>query len=86
MDRWEFAPCAETNLLQVTKLPSAYYGSSDPRRDEIFGSTSSTNSFNIAVGQILFARWIQDTNRVFILRVKAKNGAQVLINYCVKKW
>jgi hypothetical protein len=85
MDKWEFAPCTETNLMQVAKIPSTFFGSSDPLREEVFGKTSSTNAFNVAVGQIVFARWTQDTNRVFIFKVKAKNGAKVLIDYCVKK-
>ena len=86
MDKWEFAPSTDTNLLRVTDIPSTFYSSSHPRRSEVFGDTSSTNAFNVAVGQILFARWIADTNRVFIFRIEERDGAKALIDYCIKEW
>jgi hypothetical protein len=79
---WEFAPCSETNFLNVREIPSTFHGSSDPRRAEIFGKRSTTNAINVAVGQVLFARRT-DASAIYILKLKEQNGNKLTVDYCV---
>src|SRR5207244_1523710 len=50
-NRWEFAPCAEVDLMNLSKIPHVYYGSSDPGKVEAFGDRSSANAIKVTVGQ-----------------------------------
>jgi hypothetical protein len=79
---WELAPCAETNLLKVTQVPAEFYGSTDPRRATVFGE-SSTNAIKVTVGQILFARRTDETNRIYILKLTEQNQNKLVVHYCV---
>jgi len=79
---WEFAPCSETNLLRVSAVPSDFFGSSDVRRAEVFGDTSSTNGIKVAAGQILFARRTGGST-IYILKLKQQAENRLLVDYCV---
>jgi len=79
---WEYAPCSETNLLRVSAVPSDFFGSSDARRAEVFGDTSSTNGIKVAAGQILFARRTGGST-IYILKLKQQAENRLLVDYCV---
>ncbi len=81
--RWEFAPCAETSLTSVTRVPTDFCDSSDPRRLGVFGNSSTTNAIRVSVGQILFARRTDETNRIYVLNLKEQHGNKLVVNYCV---
>ena len=81
--RWEFSPCSETNLLGVRELPADFYGSSDPRRVEVFGEESTRNAIKVAVGQILFARQIDKKSTIYVLKLKEQDGNKLIVDYCV---
>ena len=80
---WQFAPSKETDLLSVSQLASDFCGSSDPRRAEIFGDSSTTNAINVGVGQILFARRTDATNTIYILKLMEQDQNKLVVNYCV---
>jgi hypothetical protein len=80
---WEFAPCSETNLLSVSTLPTDFCGSSDPRRVEVFGESSTTNAIKVAVGQILFARRTDERRNIYVLKLKEQHGNKLVVDYCV---
>ena len=82
-EKWELAPCTETNLMNVTKVPAEFYGSTDPRRAKVFGESSTTNAIEVTVGQILFARRTDETNRIYILKLKEQNQNKLVVHYCV---
>ncbi|HRY48856.1 MAG TPA: hypothetical protein P5186_12475 [Candidatus Paceibacterota bacterium] len=81
--RWEFAPCSETNLLGVSELPADFYGSSDPRRVEVFGDESTTNAIKVAVGQILFARQTDKKSTIYMLKLREQDRNKLVVDYCV---
>lgn len=81
--KWEFAPCSKTNLLSVTNLPDEFYGSLNPRIVEVFDDSSTTNAIKVSVGQILFARRTDETNRVYLLRLSEQDGNKLVAHYCV---
>ena len=81
--KWEFAPCAETNLMNVVRVPVVFYGFSDPRRAEVFGESSTPNAIKVSVGQILFARRTDETNRIYILKLKEQRRNKLVVHYCV---
>jgi len=83
MGKWEFAPCAETNLMNVARVAVDFCGSTDPRRAEVFGNSSTTNAIEVEVGQILFARRTDQTNRIYILEFKEQHQNKLVVNYCV---
>lgn len=78
---WEFAPSSETNLLSVRKLPTDFHGSSDPRREQVFG-ISTTNAINVTVGQVLFARRTDSTNTIYILKLVEQDQNKLVVNCC----
>lgn len=81
--RWEFAPCSETNLLDVGRIPKVFCGPSDSRRIELFGSTSTTRAIQVALGQILFARRTDGGDRIYVLKLKAQAENKLYVDYCV---
>ncbi len=81
--RWEFAPCSETNLLGVSRVPKVFCGPSDSRRIELFGSNSTTRAIQVAHGQILFARQTDGGNRTFILKLKEQAENKLYVDYCL---
>lgn len=79
---WEFAPSSETNLLSVQELPTKFYGSLDPRREQVFGN-STTNAIKVTVGQVLFARQTDATNTIYILKLVEQDQNKLIVNCCV---
>jgi len=82
---WEFAPCAETNLLHLTPtaLPKQFYGASDPAIPKVFDSSSSTNAIKVTQGDILFARRAHQTNRIYLLKLENQEGDRLFVQYCI---
>jgi hypothetical protein len=80
--RWAFAPCSDTNLLDVSELPAQFYGSSDHHRIEVFGD-STTNAIIVAVGQILFARQTDKESTIYMLKLKDQDRNKLVVDYCV---
>jgi len=81
--KWELAPCSETNLMNVTSVPAEFYGSTDPRRTKVFGENSTTNAIKVTVGQILFVRRTDETNCIYVLKLKEQNQNKLVVHYCV---
>jgi hypothetical protein len=80
---WEFAPSANTNLMEVTTIPSDFCGAFDPRRAAVFGEISNTNAIQVAEGQILFARTTQRRDRTYIILLQKQHEKEVVLRYCV---
>jgi hypothetical protein len=85
ISRWQFAPCGETNFMNVTATPPPedFYGPSAAGSTGAFGSGSTTNAIKVAEGQILFARRTDDTNRVYVLKLENQWGNRLSVHYCV---
>lgn len=83
--KWEFAPCAETRLeaLTLAAIPSQFHGTTDPRLPELFGSGATTNAIKVQAGQILFARRTDESNRVYVLKLKEQTGNRLVVRYGV---
>lgn len=81
--RWELAPCTQTNLLKVTDVPAEFISATHPRRTEVFGESSTTNAIKVTVGQILFARRTDETNRIYVLKLAEQNQNKLVVHYCV---
>ncbi len=81
-EKWEFAPCAETDFLKVTKSPVRFCGANDPLRSQVFGANSTTNAIQVVVGQILFARRTDATNRIYVIKFKAQRMNKLVVQYC----
>lgn len=84
LDKWEFAPCAETDLRRVTEFPSVFYGSRDPSLTNVFGAAATTNAINLSVGQIVFARWVPDPKLLYVFKFGEQHDEKIRINYCVR--
>ena len=80
---WEVALSANTNLMEVTTIPSDFCGASDPRRAAVFGEISNTNALRVAEGQILFARTTQRRDRTYVMLLQEQRDKEVLVRYCV---
>jgi hypothetical protein len=83
VSRWEFAPCSETNLFNVTSVPNEFYGPTNPGVTQAFIPGSSTNAIKVEMGQILFARLKEQQERIYILRLKEQNQNKLVVDYCV---
>jgi hypothetical protein len=81
--KWEFAPCNETNFMNVTRVPAEFIGATNPRRATMFGESSSTNAIAVSVGQVLFARRTDETNSIYILKLTEQNQNKLVVHYCV---
>ena len=80
---WEFSRCADTNLLDVSEFPTDFCGSTDPRRGEVFGETSTTNAIPVAAGQVLFARRTDEGGTIYILKLKEQDQNKLVVDYCI---
>ena len=83
-DKWEFAPCIETDLRRVTEFPAVFYGSRDPALTNVFGESASTNAIKVSDGQIVFARWVPEPKLMFLFRFGERHDDQVRIKYCLE--
>lgn len=80
---WEFSTCEDTNLTKITEIPTDFYGSSAPRITEVFQATSTTNAIQVLEGQILFARLTDETNLVYVLKLKDQDMKKLVVDYCM---
>jgi hypothetical protein len=69
---WEFAPSdhREIKAFDGQPLQAKFYGGYSPSRDKRLGNQSSYNAFQIAVGQIVLARTVDDPNTIYILKIE----------------
>jgi hypothetical protein len=80
---WAFAPCAETNLLAVTSVPTDFYNATDSARPSKFGSEAGTNAIHVWAGEVLYARNAEETNCVYILDLARQENNKLTVHYCV---
>jgi hypothetical protein len=82
--QWEFAPTDETDIQAVHDKPlrATFYGSNSPSRDRRLG-TSSPNSINVRVGQIILARTIEKPQSILIIKLveQSTDEAKLTTNY-----
>jgi len=81
-DQWEFALTAETNFLAVSEIPMRFAGAADSNRADILGSNSTTKGFRVGVGQVLFARRLDDQHKVYLIKLCKQNSGKLCVDYC----
>ena len=80
---WEFAPCAETNLLSVHGVATQFFGPTNPQTKEVFGDRSTTNAIPVSVGQVLFARRKGGVEAVYVVQLEEQRENRLIVNYFV---
>jgi hypothetical protein len=82
-EKWEFAPCPETDLMAVRAAPTVFYPATSPDRAKVFGDTSSTNAIKVTAGQILFVRRTDETNQIFVAKLWEQDQNKLVVRYCI---
>lgn len=60
---WEFSACDATNIESLAGKPLK------AKFSGLFSPGSSGQSIPVSVGQVLFARTVDDTNRIFVIQI-----------------
>lgn len=75
---WEFSPCEAAKIEDLSGKPlkAKFYGKYTPGRgDTVLGATAY-NAILVAVGQVLFARTVDDPRTIFIIQIEAQKQDQ----------
>lgn len=83
LDKWEFAPSAETDLNRVFEFPTTFYSSTNLQLTNVFRESASTNAIKVTDGQIVFARWLAEPKLRFVFRFGERFDDKVKVTYCI---
>jgi hypothetical protein len=72
---WEFSPCDATKIedLGGKPLKARFYGMYTPGRGDTVFRYTGLQAIDVAVGQLLLARTVDDPNRIFAIQIEAQS-------------
>jgi hypothetical protein len=82
---WEFRPTDknELNQVELSEVQAPFYGRMVPAGETAFGRDWGDNTIRVYLGDILLARFYNDWDTVYILRIAEINGRTVTVDYAV---
>jgi hypothetical protein len=84
---WEFSPCAATNLEDLVGKPlrARFYGLYTPGRGETALGWTGLQAIQVAVGQVLLARAVDEPRTIFVIQIEsqAQDSEQMSARYAV---
>lgn len=84
---WEFSPCDATRIEDLVGKPltARFYGMYTPGRSETALEWTGLQAIDVAVGQVLLARTVDDPRKIFVIQVErqAQDQEQMSVRYAV---
>ena len=82
---WEFRPSDKTEIDQVElyEVRAPFYGRTVPAGEIAFGRDWGDDVIRVSVGEIVLARFYNEWNTVYVLKIAAIDGRTVTIDYAV---
>ncbi len=84
---WEFSPCHATKIedLAAKPLKAKFYGLYTPGRGYTVLGYTGLQSIDVAVGQVLLARTVDDPRKIFVIQIQrqAQDQEQMSVRYAI---